>query len=309
MANSNEKLNNGCLKIFKFLNLLYEDKAYYEDVINIFKDDINEQSDNNLQVVLNKHINTLRVFGMKISKQNNKYTLENSIFSMPLTNEDLKSISILSKAIENFPDEISKKNVDEFIKTIIKRINNDDKYTLTNYTNNYNFPFYYKDIKEQIEHCKTICKNKCLIEITYKKNKKILKTKCQPNELIYDTKTVYLSVYDTQKHNTLKIPIQNILNITEFHSRNLDKTICTTVVFRLKGKLAKVYRIRPHEYLRDNEPDGSIIIVNQDEPFDELITRLMRYRNLCEIISPKFMRDKMVETINETLEKYKEEKS
>ena len=66
--------------------------------------------------------------------------------------------------------------------------------------------------------------------------------------------------------------------------------------------------MRPHEYLRNKESDGSIVIVNKDEPFDELIARLMRYMDLCEIISPQFMRDKMIETINETLKKYKEGK-
>ena len=35
---------------------------------------------------------------------------------------------------------------------------------------------------------------------------------------------------------------------------------------------------------------------------------VMRYLDLCEILSPQFMRDKMIETINETLNKYKEGK-
>lgn len=308
MANSNEKLNNGCLKIFKFLDLLYEDIAYYEDVINIFKDEVNEQSENNLQVVLNKHINTLKVFGIKIVKQNGKYILESGLFTMGLSKSDLKSISILSKAIENFPDEKCKKNINDLIEAIKLRINNDDKNMLTNLADDYNFPFYYQDIKTQIETCKKICENCFLTEITYKKNKKIIKIKCKPQELVYDTKTVYILVHDTKKYVQQKIPLPNILNIVENHSRGVDKTISMTVVFRLKGKLAKIYRMRPHEYLRNKESDGSIVIVNKDEPFDELIARLMRYMDLCEIISPQFMRDKMIETINETLKKYKEGK-
>lgn len=308
MTNNNEKLNNGCLKIFKFLELLYEDKAYYEDVINIFKDEIGDKSDNNLQVVLNKHINTLKVFGMKIVKQNNKYVLESGLFTMELTKSDLKSISILSKIAENYPDKKCVKNINDFIKAVELRVNNEDKYLLTNYAKNYNFPFYYQDIKAQIEDCKRICEKNCLTEITYRKNKKILKIKCQPIEIIYDTKTVNILVYDTQKHAQVKISLPNILNIVENPSSCSGKTICTTVVFRLKGKLAKIYKMRPHEYLRNKEPDGSVVIVNKDEPFDELIARLMRYMNLCEIISPQFMRDKMIETINETLNKYKKGK-
>ena len=53
-AKDNLKLNDGCLKIFQLLTLLYEDNAYYSNVVDIFKDDCNEQSTNSIQVVLNK---------------------------------------------------------------------------------------------------------------------------------------------------------------------------------------------------------------------------------------------------------------
>ena len=76
----NEKINIGCLKIFKLLYLLYQDKAYYKDVVEIFKDEIEEKSPNNIQVILNKNMNALKVFGLKIQKENNKYKLCNSIY-------------------------------------------------------------------------------------------------------------------------------------------------------------------------------------------------------------------------------------
>ena len=73
------KLNDGCLKIFRLLNLLYEDKADYNSVVEIFKDDLNEQSTNNIQVVLNKYMNALKVFGIKLKKVKNKYKLQSSL--------------------------------------------------------------------------------------------------------------------------------------------------------------------------------------------------------------------------------------
>ena len=68
MKKQNKKLNEGCLKIFKFIKLLYEDKAYYKDVTDIFRDEFNSQTNNNIQVCLNKYINALKVFGIKITK-------------------------------------------------------------------------------------------------------------------------------------------------------------------------------------------------------------------------------------------------
>ena len=55
------KLNDGCLKIFKLIDLLYKDEANYKNVIEIFNDGI-DQSTNNIQVILNKYINTLKDF-------------------------------------------------------------------------------------------------------------------------------------------------------------------------------------------------------------------------------------------------------
>ncbi len=102
------KLNDGCLKIFKLIDLLYKDEANYKNVIEIFNDGI-DQSTNNIQVILNKYINTLKIFGVQITKQNHKFTLENSLYSMQFSSDDLKSINILSKSINNFPDnEITK---------------------------------------------------------------------------------------------------------------------------------------------------------------------------------------------------------
>ena len=59
------------LKFSNSLNFLYQDKADYQSVINIFIDDFNEdQTTNNIQVVLNKYLNTLKVFGLNVVKEN-----------------------------------------------------------------------------------------------------------------------------------------------------------------------------------------------------------------------------------------------
>ena len=84
MKKDSQKLNDGCIKIFKLLELLYQDKADYQSVINIFIDDFNaDQTTNNIQVVLNKYLNTLKVFGLNVVKQIyfEKLTLFNSFYS------------------------------------------------------------------------------------------------------------------------------------------------------------------------------------------------------------------------------------
>ena len=102
LQKNNPKLNDGRIKIFKLLLLLYQDKADYESVKDIFKNDFDdEQSTNNIQVVLNKYLNTLKVFGINVKKVNNQYKLLNNLYAMNFSEDDLKSINILSKNPSN----------------------------------------------------------------------------------------------------------------------------------------------------------------------------------------------------------------
>ncbi len=297
MKKDNPKLNDGCLKIFKLINLLYEDDAEYNKVVDIFKDDVNEQSTNNIQVVLNKYINTLRVFGINIEKENNKFVLKSSLYRMNFTVEDLKSISILGKSAKNFPDKEISKNLMDFINILTFRMNDDDKIKLNSLVKNYDFSFFYSNLEDKIEQCQKICKDKFIINILFLKNNEELKCKCTAKDIIYDPETVYLRVYDIIKRENIDIPISNILSIVIQPQLANSTELTTTVVYKLKNRLAKTYKVKENECC--------LVVINKNEPFDKLLKRLMRYSYNCEIVSPKTLRNEMIKRIEDTLKNYK----
>lgn len=306
MRKDNTKLNDGCIKIFRLLNLLYEDKADYNSVLQIFQDDGIEQSTNNIQVVLNKYINTLKVFGIKIKKEKNKYKLESSLYSMNFSMDDLKSISILINSVENFPDKEITKDLNDFLNVLMLRMNNDDKNKLNNINKNYDFSFYYSNFRDQIEQCEQICKENFVIDILYFKDKKEIRCKCIPKEVLYDAKSVYFRVYDSVKTENIDIPLSNILSITKLPQIANTTELTTTVVYKLKNRLAKTYKVKENEYSQGYDENGYLTVINKNEPFDKLLNRLMRYTYNCEIVSPKTLRDRMMALINETLNNYNE---
>ena len=169
---NNKKLNDGCLKIFQLLILLYEDKADYDSVVNIFKDEIDEPSINTIQVNLNKYFNTLKVFGIKIKKENNKFKLLSSLYSMKFSLDDLRAISLLTSSIHNFPDLDLTQDVSNFIQSLEARMNNDDKNKLDALNQNLTTDnsFYYSDFREQIKQCEEICIENHEITVTYNLN-------------------------------------------------------------------------------------------------------------------------------------------
>lgn len=303
---SNKKLNEGCLKIFQLLKLLYEDKADYNSVIAIFKDELADQTTNNIQVILNKNMNALKVFGIKVVKENNKYKLQSSLYSMNFSSDDLKALSILINCIKAFPDEEIDKDALDFINNIQFRMNNEDKNTLNNLSQNtnYDFSFYFSDIKDQIKQCKQICKEGFVINILYLHKDQKTTCKCTPQEVLYDTKNAYLKVYDAISRQNLEIPITNILSIAKLPQIAKQTEMTTTVVYKLKNRLAQTYMLKEGEKSEGLNDKGELIIINQGEPFDKLMQRLMRYSYNCEILSPKPLREEMIKLINETLNQY-----
>ena len=291
--------------------LLYNDEADYNAVYNIFKTDIiedgkvyDEKKLNNLiQVVINKYINALKVFGIKIRKEKHKYKLESSLYSVEYSTNDLKALSLIVGASKNLPDTNIAGNIEKLKANLFLRMCNSNKNTFNFLSTQKDFSFFYTDLKDQILQCKNYCNDNVILDITYLKRNKDIHTKCKPKEITYDVKTAYLNVYDIVKKENIEIALPNILSINVLPNRSSNYESTTTVVFKLKGRLAKIYKLKDGEKLQDKK-DGEIIISNSGEPLDKLFSRLMRYADLCEIITPKFIRNDMINLINDTLRLY-----
>ena len=305
---NNKKLNEGCLKIFHLLELLYNDKADYDSVVSIFKDEIDETSVNTIQVNLNKYFNTLKIFGIKIKKENNKFKLLSSLYSMNFTIEDLKAISLLTTSVNSFPDIDLTQDVNEFLQSLETRMNNEDKNKLNELKQNTptDNSFYYTDLREQIKECEQVCKENCKITVIYKKRKKEIRCNCTPKDVVYDSKNAYLKVHDYIKHNLIEIPINSILTIIKSPSVASTIEMNTTVIYKLKNRLAKTYKLKEDETSEGFDEDGNQTIINKSGNIDNLIPRLLRYSYDCEIISPKHLREEMKRIINETISLYEE---
>ena len=77
-----------------------------------------------------------------------------------------------------------------------------------------------------------------------------------------------------------------------------------TIIYKIQGRLAKSYNLKENERLIEVKEDGSLIIANNNEPYDKLLKRLIRYDYCCVIERPKFIKERMMEMINDTLKNY-----
>ena len=308
MKKISDKYNEACIKVFDMLKLLSNGTAKYRDIIELFNG--SEKSDNaGANVILNKYLNTLKIFGINIYKSKNIYYLQNSIFSINLDNNDIKMLKKLKNASGILHNIKQKENFERFIKDIELRLTRAAKETLYSGSFedadsiNYEYVEKYKTLITRLENC---CLENQKLELDFTLDYKNYKVLCEPKEIIYKNQKAYLSVFNHLSRQVFDVPIDAITEVKQLPVLSKIKETSATVVYKIKDDLAKSYQLKEWETCDGRfDEQGWLTIVNHNEDFDELLKRLMRYGSNCIVVSPKTFRESMIEAIDDTLKNYK----
>ena len=286
--------------------MMYNDEAEFKDVINLLANG-KYDGKSNTHVTLNKYLNALKIFGLKVKKIKNKYKLQSALYKMQFSLEDIKTVLHIKSAENLLPKGKNRHNIDDFLKQIEMRFDETSqniKQALEN-SDNSSLEFYNSELIEQIKKCEEYCQQQYKLEIIYNYGDSTdINLLCSPKELIYMKRKIYLRVIGNNGNRIYDIPIDNIKDVKRLPTAASSQAVPTTVVYRIKNRLTKNYKIRDWEFVDKVEHDGSQIIINKNEDLNLLIKRIMRYGTEAEIISPKFVREEMIELINKTLSNY-----
>ena len=299
-----EKYNDSCIKLFEFIKMLYQEDVEFKKVIDHFS---NGQYDgtSNTHVTLNKYLNAMKIFGIKVKKINKKYHMLSSIYKIKFNSNDIKSINLLKEAADVLPEGKNKSCFESFIKSLEMRYDESAQSLeqVTNTTKNLYLDFYHSEMVQQVKQCEKYCQDKQKLEIIFTNDKEEeINLLCSPLETTYQKRKICLKVLGNNGSRIYEIPIENIKSIKQLPVASSAQSIPTTVVYRIKNRLARNYKLRDWERLDKIESDGSHVIVNKNEDLNIILQRLMRYGRECEILSPKFLKEEMIERINKTLE-------
>ena len=155
---------------------------------------------------------------------------------------------------------------------------------------------------KNIECIEFAIENGCKIDLCFRENDKDINAIVAPLELTYDNLNLVLFInYNSERK---KILFSNIKDVKTSILKVSSNSNQTTVVFKLKNILAKRYTLKTGEKVVATEADGSISVANKTEDKASLLNRLLKYGDLCEIVSPKNYKKDMKELINKTLENY-----
>lgn len=301
-----KKFSDTSTRVLETLKILTKGASSIQDIINHFeKIDPNNRIYTN-EVIL-KYINTLKVFGFKFIKNKDKYVILNYPLQISFKENELKTICLIDKIVETFPEETIKKEVNNFLQNLEKSFDDKTRFIANKIIKpdcilfDVNFKKYAKIIKTYEKYCL----DKQKIKIIYKQSDlKQISIIAEPIEFKYKENEVYFRIYNPFEGSLADILLRDIIEVTQLPVKSNSTSILSTVTFRIKDRLAQNYKLHEGEKILQIEQDGSKIVVNQREDKKFLLKRLMRYGANCELISPKNLRQEMTDLIKETLKNY-----
>lgn len=283
------KKNASSMQVLKTLSALLEGDFKMEELIDYLNNKESSPIFNNS--VISKYINTLRYCGISIPKINNHYYVVKMPFGLQLEENEITLLSVIQAIVKETMPKNSFKTFDKFVEKINrfsnKKIARIDK----------------KDYILSFELFQRAIRQKRRINLIFKNKYEL---KCIPLSISHDKNKIFFNVFFKRIR---KIDITRLSGIHTLSERFIEPQCnSTTVIFKLKGSLAKRYQIRSdYENIVDMATDKSeVVIANKGEDKNVLLSRLMRYDNKCEILTPKSYRDDMKQLIEDTLKNYGE---
>ncbi|MCQ2739064.1 MAG: hypothetical protein MJ237_02420 [bacterium] len=281
------KKNISSLQVLKTFKLLMTGNYNMHELVGLL-------NDNDMGLCFNtgaisKYINTCRYCGINIIKNNNKYIIAGLPFGVEFTDTDLDTLLTLQLASYQILSGKDMKIFKQFL-GLLDKYTNRDIVKIDKSTTDLTRTVFEKAISDKRK-----------IRIRFRTSPPI---ECIPIDLVLNNGKIFFNVYYNNKEKL--ISSSNVFYVEVLNDKFLPMNMDNTVIFKIKGELIKRYHLREHENIIEYNIPEFITIANRGEKKELLLTRLLKYDTLCEIISPKSYREEMKQIINDTLSNYGE---
>ena len=282
-----QKKNLSSMQVIKTLQVLLEGNFTMSELIEKLNQNEEEPVFNNS--VISKYINTCRYCGIEIPKIHNKYFVTSMPFGLELTNTDINLLESMQNLVKNEMTSKYNKLFNSFVEKLNrysnKKIARVEKAT-------------YQLTSELFENAVT---DKRKIQLMLK-NRVIME--CIPIKITEVKGKTYFNVF--YKNRERMIDSARVSGLEVMKQKFLQNFNDESVIFLIRDDLAARYDLRENEQYTKTDRIGWKAISNRGENKEVLLSRLLRYDDKCEIISPKTYRDEMKQILNDTLSNYGE---
>ena len=282
-----QKKNLSSMQVIKTLQVLLEGNFTMSELIEKLNQNEEEPVFNNS--VISKYINTCRYCGIEIPKIHNKYFVTSMPFGLELTNTDINLLESMQNLVKNEMTSKYNKLFNSFVEKLNrysnKKIARVEKAT-------------YQLTSELFENAVT---DKRKIQLMLK-NRVIME--CIPIKITEVKGKTYFNVF--YKNRERMIDSARVSGLEVMKQKFLQNFNDESVIFLIRDDLASRYDLRENEQYTKTDRIGWKAISNRGENKEVLLSRLLRYDDKCEIISPKTYRDEMKQILDSALSTYGE---
>ena len=308
------KISASAYRVLLLLQKLNENDCDIEDFNKFFMEDPYVSRLFSKDVIL-KYINTLRIAGYDISKPSaaskHCYKLNNAPVEIEFSEAEIKTLALLKKYAQSMHQRRLVENYHSFLEKLKRYMSDEQKKKLENCC---------KDMEKNItatftkfDHCSDLIKKfeqyiaeKQRVEIKYRDSSKeaeevaLMELQC----IKYEQNDVCIICYNIITNQVNSIKISQIIDVKQLPVISKISQVLCPVIFKIKGKLAEIYR--PYEDERLTPPDarGHIAVTAYSNDVESLLKRLIRYEDNCEVLYPKIVREKMINLIKTTIDNY-----
>lgn len=281
------KVNLSSMRVLQMLRLLFEKSYTMNELVDAMSELTGECCTNFL---ISKYINTCRFCGIDIQKLDGKYTLLKIPFGYTFSEDELELLSDIGEYTSNMRASKTVRNIN----SVITKINqHSDKYYAR-----ISLP----ENDKRVSAFEEAIEQGYKVRLTYLENGIETTLQCEPFEITYDDYGLCFVVYAAEGER-LRIPFVDISGIWVTKLKATRQASTATVTFILKDILAKRYILRPGERVANKTLDTTAV-VNSTEDKATLLTRLLRYGELCEIKFPISYRKELLNIVDNTLKNY-----
>lgn len=281
------KKNLSSMQVLKTLKVLLEGDYTMSELIQKLNENEEEPVFNNS--VISKYINTCRCCGIKVPKINGKYFVTGIPFGLDFTDSEKELLEYLRSCAESSLSASANDNFEKAVQKLFK-YSNKDIVPIENRTIDMAEYIFDKAIRTQRK-----------VKLTLKTKKSLI---CIPINTIERDGKIYFHVICSEKEKN--ILASRIACIEIYKEKFSQAKIDSTIIYKLTGNLAMNYNLRENERIVNNGLPEYETVISYNENIPLLLSRLLRYGELCEVINPEKVRTEMREVINATLANYGE---
>jgi len=313
--NKKAKIISTAYRVLLLIKLLNENDYTIEELADIFLCNPNTAKNLSKEAIL-KYIYTLRLAGYSISKpsiaNNHKYRLTRMPEVIKLNEEELNTLVILERYIASIHLNNLRKNYDDFFKKISKYLSEEQLIILNNKRKTFKDQLafhnsHYSKHAALIKKAEQLCleERRVIVKYINPLDDKDMQMVLDIKAIKFDSKDVYIAGHSSITGEKQLIHMSYIQDIKSLPAKAKGNAMTSSVIFKLKDRVAKGYRLYEDEKITQTDTkEATITVTSYIDDKDLLFRRLLRYGDYCEIIYPAYVRNDIVKIIHNTLKNY-----